>query len=68
MFDGNVYTKATLDAGTLIFPVSTDGDTYLNFRLENYEQGRIIYTITDYERFIDGINEYDCFEEVPYSG
>jgi hypothetical protein len=65
--DGEM-TPDTLKAGTLIFPVSTDGNMYLDFRLEDYSEGRIVYTMSDYERFIGSRNEFDCFEELPYAG
>lgn len=68
MGSGGVYTPATLQPGTVIYPVSTDGSTYMNFRLKDFSEGRILFTFSDYQFFINGVIDYDCFEVVPYAG
>ncbi len=68
MGGGGAYTPATLKPGTAVYPVSTDGLTYMNFRLKDFSEGRIWFTISDYQFFINGVSDYDCFEIVPYAG
>lgn len=74
IWKGGDYVRVTIEEGTSIIPYSTDGETYMNFRIkdyfkpEEYAEGRICFTIEDYIYFIGGVSEYDCFEEVPYAG
>ena len=68
LLKNGTYKSAVLDAGTEIYPVSTDAETYMNFRLGDGTEGRITFTITNYECMIDGMSEFDCFEDLPYAG
>lgn len=62
------YVQQMLNEGIYIYPVSKDDENHLNFRLENGSEGRIIYTFTDNEFYIDGINEYKYFDNIEYWG
>jgi hypothetical protein len=62
-----VYTKGYIDAGKYIIPVSTDGDSYLKFRLENGLEGRIVFSRQDYDIYIDGKSEYEYFDNIEYT-
>ncbi len=68
MLEEGVYKEKTLDIGTAIYPVSTDGKTYLNFRLADDSQGRINFTrdAEHYWLLIDGLSEDEYFEGLEY--
>ncbi len=68
MLKNGVYVKKTLDKDTYIYPVSTDGESHLIFRLEDGSEGRLTYTFEDYEFYIDGIHEEECFDNIGYWG
>jgi hypothetical protein len=68
MLTGGGYTPAKLDAGTAVYPEATDGSTFMLFRLDDGREGRISFTVANYECFINGVSEYDCFADVPYAG
>lgn len=57
-----------LPVGTVIYPMSTDGQTYLDFETEDGKKGRIAVEKIDYSIKIDGIDEYSYFSEIPYAG
>jgi hypothetical protein len=70
------YTKGYVDKGKDITPVSTDGESYLKFKLEDGTEGRILYT-NDYENdasgplwtgcLINGRSEYEYFSNIEYT-
>jgi hypothetical protein len=68
MLVGGEYTPATLEAGTAVYPEATDGSSFVLFKLDDGTEGRIVFTVSDYEHFIGGVSEYDCFVELPYAG
>lgn len=63
-----VYVQQTLNEDTYIYPISTDGISYMNFRLEDGSEGRITYTYEDYKFYIDGIHEDEYFDNIGYWG
>jgi|GEM_PF-1186747 hypothetical protein len=65
---GGAYVAGTLPAGTLVTPVSTDGSSYLRFRLEDGSAGRILFTRGEHvEAYIAGIIESEYFDNIEYS-
>jgi len=60
--------KEELPAGTKFYFLRTDGETYVDARLEDGRECRIMVEYTDYEYQINGISEWECFEEVIYAG
>lgn len=75
-----VYSKGYVDKGKDIIPLSTDGKSYLWFRLEDGTEGRILYTYvnkddsfdTDNDPYysiclINGKSEFEYFENIDYT-
>lgn len=65
--DGTM-TETKLDAGTTLYPVNSDGETVVGFELEDGTYGEITFERQEYIIYIDGVSEYDLFEELPYAG
>jgi len=57
-----------LPVGTTFYPYATDEATYVKCRLDNGKVCVIHAEKEDYQIYIDGVSEYDCFEMVPYAG
>lgn len=68
MLVGGEYTPGKLKPGTEVYPVATDGSTFLFFNLGDGTEGRINFYLADYECYIDGLNVFQCFVDVPYAG
>ncbi len=63
------YAADTLPADSLLYPTTGDGESYMEFRLENGLQGRITYTRDEsYEAMINGVSEYEYFDNIEYWG
>lgn len=61
-------TKETLPAGTNFYFRRTDVDTYADMELEDGRQCRIAILYDGDTPMINGVPEWDCFEELLYSG
>lgn len=57
-----------LQAGTKLYPVNSDGETVVGFRLEDGTYGEVFFQRQDSTIYMDGISEYDIFDELPYAG
>ena len=66
MLPGN--TTKTLPAGTKFYFLRTDNKTYVDMRLEDGRECRIHVVHRDWELFVNGVSEYECFEELMYAG
>lgn len=67
LVDGN-YTAGTLPKDVAVYPVSTDGKSYMRFKLSDGSSGRILFTRGEnVEVYINGILESDCFGNIEYS-
>jgi hypothetical protein len=60
--------EAYYPAGTVFYPRSTDGETYLEAALEDGTLCQIQVEEKDGINYINGVSEYDCFELLPYAG
>lgn len=68
MKDGE-YVADTVPTDTYLWPVSSDGEGRMTFRLEDGKEGRITYTRNEsYEAVIGGVNENEYFDNVEYWG
>ncbi len=70
LMENDKLTDATLPAGTNIYPYDTDNTSVMGFYLEDGTYGELQYEF-DEEIFIitiDGISEYDLFDNVMYAG
>lgn len=63
LVDG-AYKPSFVKAGTDIYPVSTDCNSYLKFKLKDGSLGRIDYTFNGDEFLIDGKSEDDYFDNI----
>jgi len=61
-------TKETLPAGTNFYFRRTDVDTYADMELEDGRQCRIEIVYEGDTPMINGVPEWDCFEELLYAG
>lgn len=71
LLDGE-ETESTLPAGSNIIINATDGETYVKFTLQETGQTGTMMVQRDPKEWsnitINGINENDCFEMLPYAG
>lgn len=67
MVDGELK-DATLDAGTKIAICDSDGEGVAGFQLEDGTYGEIQEEISDNQRLINGTDENEFFEQLPYAG
>ena len=65
-------TSSTLPAGSHIVLNATDGESYVRFTIQETGQTGIFNvergTGESYALFINGRNENECFENLPYAG
>lgn len=61
-------TDAVLPSGTKFYFLRTDNETYVDMGLEDGRECRIYLVRQDWEWFVDGHSEYDCFENLMYAG
>lgn len=66
--ENGTMVQRELAAGTRIYPVNSDGETVVGFKLEDGTYGEINFERQDYIIYIDGVSEYDLFDELPYVG
>jgi len=57
-----------LPAGTTFYYRRTDGISYADLELENGHECRIYFSYEDYTPLINGVPEWDCFEDLLYAG
>lgn len=65
--DGKLVEKE-LPAGTTIYPVNSDGESVVGFELEDGTYGEITIEMKDGMKYIDGVEEYEVFDNLPYAG
>lgn len=67
--DGQTETGTmSLPVGSRMKPVATDAESYVILELEDGSKVKLVIEIEDYQVFINGRNDWDCFEMVPYAG
>ena len=66
MLDTNA--EETIPAGTEFYEIRTDGESYVDFRLNDGRECRIEVDTDGYPDTIDGIPEDECFEGIMYAG
>ncbi len=71
MLAEGAYKKQTLDENTLIYPESTDGKSYLKFKLKDGSEGRILLSEPEPDSYcsffyIEGLSEYEYFDNIEY--
>ena len=66
--DGTVKGATTVTAGSVVTPVRTDGETFLDYRLEDGSLVRFTYSNTSYPISINGSELNDLFENLCFAG
>lgn len=61
-------TKEELPAGTEFYFIRTDGKTYVDARLADGRECRIMVEIEDYIQTINGVDQWECFDTLFYAG
>lgn len=57
-----------LPAGTTFYFVRTDGESYVDAVLDDGRECRIYVEFEDWNQYINGVNQWECFEELMYAG
>lgn len=57
-----------LPEGTNFYAIRTDGETYVDWRLDDGKECRIYVERDDWNLKINGIDQYECFEMLWYAG
>ena len=57
-----------LPAGTVVYPVATDGFSYVDVKLEDGRKCRIEVDMSEWPKLINGIPEEECFDGILYAG
>ncbi|MBR4529102.1 MAG: DUF3298 domain-containing protein [Lachnospiraceae bacterium] len=60
-------SDGVLDPGTELYPVTAYPDE-IEFVTKDGRRAFFTYTTEDYTHYVDGVAEYDLFEELPYAG
>ena len=66
--DGTVKGDTTVTAGSVVTPVRTDGETFLDCRLEDGTLVRFTYSNTSYPISINGSELNDLFDNLCFAG
>ncbi|MDE6433805.1 MAG: DUF3298 and DUF4163 domain-containing protein [Lachnospiraceae bacterium] len=66
--ESGAMVEKELEAGTKLYPINTDGESVVGFKLEDGTYGEIAFEKKDGTIYIDGVSEYDLFDELPYVG
>lgn len=61
-------TKEELAAGTEFYFIRTDGESYVDARLADGRECRIMVEIVDYVQTINGVDQWECFDNLLYAG
>lgn len=67
--DNGTLTQTDLTPGTTLYPINTDGTSVMGFELEDGTEGEIQFERKDDGMiYINGVSEFDLFEQLPYVG
>lgn len=55
-------------AGTVFYPLRTDGESYVDLKTEDGTRVRFSYDTSDYPWKVNGIPEEECFDSIMYAG
>ena len=58
----------TIPAGTKFYFLRTDGKTYVDMYLDDGRECRVEVEHRDWQRYVNGIDEYECFDGILYAG
>lgn len=61
-------TRKELPAGTEFYFIRTDGESYVDARLSDGRECRIMVEFEDYVQTINGVDQWECFENLLYAG
>lgn len=66
--NGSVTGKTTVAAGTVVIPYRTDGDNFIDCKLEDGSIVRFTFSSTHYPVSINGVEMTELFENLCYAG
>ncbi|MCM1497927.1 MAG: DUF3298 and DUF4163 domain-containing protein [Clostridium sp.] len=67
--DNGTLTETELQPGTALYPTDSDGTSVIGFELEDGTVGELHFERQeDGMIYIDGVSEFDLFENLPYAG
>ena len=58
----------TVPAGTKFYFLRTDGETYVDMYLEDGRECRVEVEHRDWQHYVNGVDEYECFDGILYAG
>jgi hypothetical protein len=61
-------TVETVPAGSTFFFLRTDNETYVDLEMSDGQECRIVIEEIDWTPCINGVPEWECFEELMYAG
>ena len=61
-------TKEELAAGTEFYFIRTDGESYVDARLADGRECRIMVEFENYVQTINGVDQWECFDNLLYAG
>lgn len=68
VFNLNTQEVQVIPVGTDFYVMRTDGETYMDFRLDDGSECRVEVDTSGYPDCINGIPEDECFEGIMYAG
>jgi hypothetical protein len=68
ILENGAYVDGTLLPGISIRITASDSATVAYFEEQDGTQGRVYYTSEEGLLYINGVQDWDCFETLPYSG
>lgn len=57
-----------LSKGTVLYPLRTDGNSYIDMKTEDGRELRFKYDKSEFPHKVNGISEEECFETLIYAG
>ncbi len=61
-------TKTEIPEGTVLYPLRSDGATYIDMKTEDGQEIRLEYDMVEYPHTVNGVPEDECFEGIMYAG
>lgn len=70
LMQGDKLVDSELAVGTILYPANTDDESVVGFYLEDGTYGELYFEEADngFEMLIDGVSEYEIFNNLTYAG
>ncbi len=60
--------KEVIPKGETFSFLRTDNETYVDFKISGNRECRIMVNLDEWPHLVNGVEEYDCFDEIMYAG